>query len=376
MKIVHLTSVHARSDTRIFIKECCSLASKGFDVTLVVADGVGNEVRHGVDIVDVGAPSSRINRILVITRRVLDAAVAIDGDLYHIHDPELLPVGLRLKSFGKMVVFDAHEDVPKQLLTKPYLGRVSARVLSQCFEKLERYSCSRLDGIVAATPFIREKFIQINPNTVAINNFPIDAELVTENKAWESKGDEVCYIGGMSTIRGVREIVKSLEYVHPSVFLNLGGRFQEKKLEREVKAYRQWPRVIELGYLDREGVRKALGRSLAGLVTFYPVPNHVDAQPNKMFEYMAAGIPVIASDFPLWREIVGGSDCGICVDPLDPRAIGAAISYVVENPDRAEEMGRNGQRAVRDFYNWAAEEVKLFAFYQDIRGGDNGVLRR
>ncbi len=101
------------------------------------------------------------------------------------------------------------------------------------------------------------------------------------------------------------------------------------------------------------------------------MPNHVDAQPNKMFEYMSAGIPVIASDFPLWREIIEGCGCGICVDPLDPKKIAEAIDYLVDNPEIARRMGENGRKAVYDRYNWDVEEKKLLALYDSLLRENN-----
>ena len=115
--------------------------------------------------------------------------------------------------------------------------------------------------------------------------------------------------------------------------LNLVGRFSEKAVEVKVKNLSAWSKVNELGFLNRHQVRDVLARSKAGLVTFLPVPNHVDAQPNKMFEYMSAGLPIITSDFPLWREIVEGNSSGICVDPLYPKAIAEAIQYLIDHPE-------------------------------------------
>jgi glycosyltransferase involved in cell wall biosynthesis len=107
-------------------------------------------------------------------------------------------------------------------------------------------------------------------------------------------------------------------------------------------------------------------RSLAGIVTFHPLPNHLDSHPTKMFEYMSSGIPVIASDFPLWRDIIEGNQCGICVDPLDPKAIAAAIDYVVTHPQAAKAMGENGRRAVLQKYNWTVQANRLIDFYGAI----------
>jgi glycosyltransferase involved in cell wall biosynthesis len=109
-----------------------------------------------------------------------------------------------------------------------------------------------------------------------------------------------------------------------------------------------------------------MARSMAGLVTLHPVINYLDALPVKMFEYMAAGIPVIASDFPVWRDIIDASGCGICVDPFHPPAIAAAIDYLLLHPDQARRMGENGRRAVASQYNWNAEAAKLLAFYSDL----------
>jgi glycosyltransferase involved in cell wall biosynthesis len=124
--------------------------------------------------------------------------------------------------------------------------------------------------------------------------------------------------------------------------------------------------VDALGFVDRESVRATMARSMAGMVLFHPEPNHIDAQPNKMFEYMSAGIPVIASNFPLWREIIEGAKCGICVSPLDPEEIAGTIRWIIEHPAEAKQMGKNGRRAVEERYNWDIEEKKLLGFYSTL----------
>jgi glycosyltransferase involved in cell wall biosynthesis len=165
-------------------------------------------------------------------------------------------------------------------------------------------------------------------------------------------------------MRGIREVVQAFGFLHSAARLNLAGNFSEQEVEAEVKSYPGWARVNELGFVDRSGVRDVLGRSVAGLVTFLPLPNHIDAQPNKMFEYMSSGVPVISSNFLLWCEIVKGNKCGLCVDPLDPKAIASAIDYLVQNSDVACRMGENGRQAVVRKYNWSIEERKLLNFYE------------
>lgn len=362
-KVAHLTSVHPRDDIRIFIKQCRTLAAHRFDVTLVVADGKGNAYRDGVAIADVGRPTGRMSRIVSTTRRVFDKALELDADLYHLHDPELIPVGLRLKRMGRTVIFDSHEDTSLQLMAKPYLGPVSRRVLSALFAAYERYACSRLDGIIAATPSIRDRFLAINRATVDINNFPMTGEF-DPAPPWSAKSDQVCYVGAISGIRGIQQMVEALDGMQSDIRLNLVGRFLDPAAEAAARAHPGWRRVVEWGVLDRAGLRNVIGQSMAGLVTLLPYPNHIDSLPTKMFEYMSAGIPVIASDFPLWRAIVEGNRCGICVDPRDTKAIGAALAYLAAHPDMAKSMGENGRRAVREKYNWDLEATRLIDFYK------------
>lgn len=369
-RVVHLTSVHARNDTRIFIKQCRTLAAHGYDVTLVVADDQGNESRDGVTIADVGRLPGRLNRIFRSTRRVFDKAVALDALIYHLHDPELIPIGLKLKRLGKKVIFDSHEDVPQQILDKPYLGPMSLRALSGMAAAYERFACPKLDGIIGATPFIRDKFLPMNPQTVDVSNFPLLGELDAEIQ-WDNKRDEVCFVGGLDAIRGAREIVRACELLKTPTRLNLAGRFSEAALEASVKAYPGWARVNAHGFLDRAGVRNLLGRSVAGLVTSHPIGNFLQGLPIKMFEYMAAGIPVIASNISSWREIIEGNRCGLCVDPFDPHAIAAAIDYLVLHPELAKRMGENGKKAVMEKYNWPVQALKLTEFYRVISGDES-----
>jgi glycosyltransferase involved in cell wall biosynthesis len=361
-KIAHLTSVHPRHHARIFIKQCRSLAESGHEVTLVVADGAGASRDEGVRIVDVGRLAGRVNRALHTTARLLDAARALEADAYQLHDAALIPAGLRLKRLGKKVVFDAHEDVPASLLDEPCPGKVAGRLLSRSFGAYARFACRRFDGIIAATPFLRDQFLRINPATVDVSDFPLLREFDIPAR-WADKTPEVCYVGSISAARGIRELVRACALLRSPARLALAGAFVEPALETEVTAYPGWERVAAHGHLDRAGARRVMGRAVAGLATLHPGANSVETLPVEMLEYMAAGIPVIASRFPLWRAIVEGNACGVCVDPTDPAAIAAAIDHFILHPDFARRMGENGRRAVLEKYNWQPESRKLVDFY-------------
>lgn len=370
VRVIHLTSAHPRDDVRVLLKECTSLASHGHEVILLVADGLGDECDATVPILDVGRSAGRLQRILTSPRKLLRLAKTLGPDVCHLHDPELLTIALALRKNGCKVVFDAHEDVPKQILAKHYLHPWTRKAISYVFSVYERYVCRRLSGVVAATPTIREKFAPDVRRVVDINNFPILGEFDSVDDSLRG-GHEICYVGGIAAIRGIREIVQAMGYVtHPDAKLNLVGSFIEPEVESQLRSSSEWARVDAWGHQDRAGVRRVLERSRAGLVTLHPTVNYMDALPIKMFEYMAAGIPVIASDFPLWRNIIESTGCGLCVDPLDPKAIAGAIDALLADPDLSIQMGRNGRQAVLERFNWGIEEQKLLNFYQALSNAD------
>lgn len=362
-KITHLTSAHPRYDTRIFVKECSSLA-KDYQVSLIVSDGKGDEQKGGIAIHDVGRLQGRLNRMLKTTERVYQRALALDSDLYHFHDPELLYVGWKLKRKGKKVIYDAHEDIALQILAKHYLSYPLHHLLSFGVKHFQNFCIRRFDAVVAATPFIKEKFVNINERSVDVSNFPIITELSNIVK-WEEREDKVCYIGALAKVRGISEIVKALELT-PKVRLNLAGTFFDTSLEEEVRQAKGWEQVDYHGFVGRTAIKALLSTSKIGLVTLHKIINYEDALPVKMFEYMLAGIPVVASDIKLWKSIVNEAKCGICVDPYDPIAIAEAVNYLMAHPDRAHAMGENGKKAVIEKFNWHNEEHKLLQLYGEL----------
>lgn len=366
MKIAHLSSVHHRFDIRIFYKQCRSLARFGHDVTFVVADGRGAASVDGVRIVDVGVDSSRLGRMLHATRRLLSMAFVLNADVYHLHDPELIPIGLILKRRGKVVILDSHEDYPKQMRGKHYLGPGFSLITANSIAAIERWVCPRFDAIVAATPTIGRKFSSFHKRVVEVNNYPMADEFLPNAACEMREPHTACYVGAIDTSRGIREMLVALMRAAPETRLLLAGSFSRDSLRAECMAHPGWSRVVDLGVVDRKEVWKTITRSSAGLVTLHPLINYVDSLPIKMFEYMSAGVPVVCSSFPLWRQIVEEYRCGICVDPMNPDEIASAIDRLAANPNEVEDMGRRGRKAVLDRFNWAVEEIKLLDLYRSI----------
>lgn len=334
-----------------------------YDTTLVVADGKGNEEINNIKIIDAGASTGRVNRIIKSAQSVYQSAIQIDADLYHFHDPELLPYALKLKKAGKKVIYDVHEDLPRQILSKHWIPAIFRKPIAWCVEKYENYVSCKLSHIVTATPHIRERFKKLNPNSIDINNYPI-LQSKERDKQRTAKKNSICYVGAASKIRGFTEVVQAMGKLNCT--LEYAGTFSPSSYGEEIKNIPGYKNVLNHGQITPEEVNKILDGSLAGIVTFYPLPNHVNAQPNKIFEYMEAGLPVICSDFELWRNIVIKNKCGLTVNPLEPGEITEAVNYILDNKEVAHEMGQNGRQAVLNEFNWDKEKTKLLNIYSKI----------
>lgn len=173
---------------------------------------------------------------------------------------------------------------------------------------------------------------------------------------------------GEFQISGAREMVQAIDLLPKDldVHLVLAGNISSEPLRDDIKNMPGRQKVCYKGFISRDKVSEILGQVKLCLLLFHPEPNHIAAQPNKLFEYLSAGFPVVASDFPLWREIIDGAKCGLLVDPFDVKAIAEAIIWLLENPHEAEVMGKRGQEAVDQKFNWNTEADKLIACYNEL----------
>lgn len=360
-KVVHLTSVHNRYDIRIFHKESISLRKANYDVFLIVADGKGNEDKNGVKIIDVGIYKNRLFRILNATNKIYKKALEIDADIYHFHDPELLFVGYRLKYNNKKVIYDSHEDFPRQIYSKKWLPILTRKPLSIVLELIENYIAKKLDAIVAPTDLIKNRFYKVNNNSVDIKNYVLIEEFDNINFI-KKNSNKICYVGVITRERGFIELLDAISILN-GVNLICCGTFESLEFEEELKKHKSWSKVDYRGIVGRDEIANIMNESRIGIVTLLNTPNQIESLPIKLFEYMAASLPVVASNFPLWKEIVEKNKCGICVDSSNFEEISKAIEYILENPDEAEEMGKNGREKVNYIYNWKVEEKKLIELY-------------
>ena len=368
IKITHLTSVHPRYDTRIFLKECTSLAKvEGYEVNLIVADDLGDEEKNGVHIIDVGKLEGRLNRVFKTTQNVFAKAVELDGDIYHLHDPELISIGLKLKKLGKKVIFDIHENIAEQIKDKEYLNFYIRNFLSFIYSIYEKKTLKKFDMLVLAEDSYMEYYSKLSNSVVVILNMP-DIEPLQKFQVDNREKNGLFYIGGISNGRGLDvtiEAIKLLKKDIPDIYMHyIGNTYNDilesidmESIQNNIKFYGAMPLFDGLE-LSKE--------AKVGLSILKPIGNYTKSYSTKVFEYMALGLPVVTSNFELYKNIIEKYHCGVCVDPLDPKEIADAIDYILSHPGEAKRMGANGKKAVFERYNWGIEEKKLLMIYKEI----------
>lgn len=363
-KICHLTSAHKRYDVRIFEKECKTLAKYGYDVTLVVNDESDDEVIYDVKIVSTGFnPKNRIDRILNSKNKVLEKAIQIDADIYHFHDPELIAVGNKLKAAGKKVIFDSHEDVPMQIMDKEWIPGFARVLISNFYKIYEKISVKKYDAVISVTPHIVDRFKEINKNSVMVTNYPvIDSNFIYE----DSKDNVVCFAGGISDQWMHVNIIKAIENIDDIKYL-LAGVGNKQYIE-SLEKLNGWKKVEYLGKIPHSKVKDIYKHSIAGLaLNCSSQSKGIGTLGNtKIFEYMEAGLPIICSDYILWKEIIDKYDCGISVNPNNIDEIVKALNFLLQNKSKAGQMGKNGRNAVVNEFNWNAQAEKLLDIYQKL----------
>ena len=362
-KVCIFTSVHPTFDTRIFHKEAKTLVQTGYDVTLI-AQHSKNEIVDGVKIIALPRPKNRFMRIFGLTWQVFCLALRQHADVYHFHDPELIFVGIVLRIFGKKVIYDVHEDVPKQILNKNWMGNLYIRkFVAFILNIIEQIGALLFSKVIVATLDIAKRFPE--NKIVILRNFPI-LELIDNTVPINYKKNKpvIIYAGGLTKIRGIKEIVEAMEYIDDTAELWLLGKWESEEFKKECENLGGCEYTKYLGLKSLEEVYSCLKFSKVGISILYPVKNYLTSLPVKTFEYMACSLPVVMSNFPYWQEIFG--DCALFVNPYDSKDIAEKISYLLDNPDEAKKMGRRGRKLIKEKDSWEAESKKLLEMYRNL----------
>ena len=366
MKVCHMTSAHDSTDTRIFYKECRSLAAAGYEVYLVVAGESREEA--GVHVVGLGdEPKGRWERMTKFARRVYERALALDCDVYHFHDPELMPYGVKLARKGKKVIFDSHEDYVSEISCKPYLPTWLARPVSVVYKTYETHCVRRFAAVIVPCTFDGKNIFEGRARrTVFVENYPMLSEFGSLDDIAPSERivSDVCYTGSLTEDNGIGYLSDAAAAL--DVQLLLAGWFGSEELERETLAKSGCIRY--LGRVDRRTVRRILAGTKIGACLSLDEGQYYscDTFGNKVHEYMLAGIPVLVSDSPFNKRMIDEYQFGLYVDPCDTEAVKAAIRRLLDDPDYARQLGENGRRAALERFNWTTQEAALLELYTSL----------
>ena len=363
IKVCHVTCGHLPTDGRIFQRECRTLA-KHYDVFFIAPNTKSFE-KDGVKVVGIPLAGGKIGKLFHL-KPFLKKAIEIDAEVYQLHEPELLPIGRKLKRLGKKVIFDSHEDAPQQLKEKVWIPSWLRKPLSSLYARYEGRVLKEYDAVVSVTPSIIERLQKINPEAYMITNYPEYRE-IEDSRCF---GPCVCFAGGISPQWMHDRVVDALQGT--GVKYLLAGKLSSQSYLELLQHKPGWAQVDYKGLLPHSAVWALMNQSSAGIALNDYVANvgyRMGSLGNtKLFEYMMAGIPVIGTDFILWKDIIETHDCGICVNPHDVDAIRDAMVYLSTHPEEARRKGDNGRRAVKEKYCWATQEPMLLEMYNKVLG--------
>jgi glycosyltransferase involved in cell wall biosynthesis len=372
-KVLIISSVHRWNDPRIFYKQAVSLAMRYAVELHAVADF---ETREEEGVTIVGLP--RLRRLFRPLNwwRLLVRAIRSEARIVHFHDPELLPLGLMLRIFGKRVIYDVHEDFPASIYSKEWIrGR---RIFAALADRVEKWLSRKMSALVFAEAYYKENFTRVRVPQVDILNYPVFSGGVDRNPPQDVFN--LVYAGGISVPRGALTMVEAVgllpaELRERTKLVLIGDIAPDLAAKMEAKAaeYGIGKQLICSGRVSLQEVYQWYGRCHLGLAVLHPEKNYIKSLATKIFEYMSVGIPVVASNFPLWVELVSGNQCGYNADPLDSRDVAAKIAGLLAKPELMAQMGRQGYQAFQEKYNWDVEVKKLYSLYDRILGTDGGV---
>lgn len=375
------TSTHDATDARVFHREATSLAEAGYDLTYYTAFGHAGEI-EGIDVeplLETGDDRPPLPGVKTRLRRayqLFEKVRGTDFDVYHFHDSELLPVGafLSLTSDG-VVIYDVHENVADVIRHKDLFPAPLRPALSTAVETIESALSRLVDGVVTASDDIAETFS--HPNLVIVPNYPArkwaeEAPLPSVDAADSAEPTRFVYCGLLSEDRGIFTIMDAIERVPEEydVTLTLGGKYPSDAVQERIeRAASTNDRVELVGWQSTlADVIALFYESDVGMLCFHPDPNKTNAahRSNKLFQYMAAAVPIVVSDIGNWTETIADEDCGVPVDPEDPEDIAAAMTDLVEDTEKRVTLGRNGHDAALKRYNWDIQREKLLRFYEQL----------
>ena len=381
MKICILTTVDSPFDPRVFYKEAKSLAKVHDVIVIAPSDEPIDKEIDGIRVITVRKLTNKILHPITMWK-IFREGLKQECDVCHCHAPGGLFLGALLKiSKRSKVVYDAREHYPSLIAENslfPDFIRPLVRFLADIEERvLIRFA----DVVITVNESLQKHYAKIGKEAIVIYNFP-NLKAFNPDKKNGILGEEyaqnkiVIYEGAVSRKRGLDKFLLALPKVRETVldvkFLVVGKLFDTGDFEKWIDDYLKKQKLNAnfemIGQKPHEEVVNYINISNVGIILFQPTHyNNLIGLPLKLFEYMACGKPVVASNFPEIAKVVKEADCGILVDPTDVDEIADAILYLLEHPEEAKRMGENGRRAVEEKYSWDKMEEKLLELYGRLK---------
>lgn len=361
-KICILSTVHEALDVRIF-KQAKALAEAEFDVTLI-AQYPQNEAKDNINIIALPKPRNRVCRFFGMFR-VFFIVLRQKPYICHFHDPELIFIGFFLKMFGKKIIYDVHEDVPSDILGKRWIPRIFRTLTALTFSFVEKLIARSFNQIITVGDFISKKFK--NKNISEIHNYPSLLDFPKRSLLPSKKEIKIIYSGILDELRCIKEIIEAMGYIDEkyNCKLILAGKFNDPAYEKKIRSLEGFKLVDFKGFLEYNELKKLLIQCNIGILCFKPIPNQTESLPNKLFEYLAAGLAIVASNFLLWEDILIKNNCGVTVNPEDPKFIAEGIEKIISQNGKLEQMSQNAFILSKN-YSWESEKEKLLAVYKRL----------
>lgn len=367
MDSLHLTTAHTATDTRIFDKEAISLMRAGFDVG-ILAHNAPDKKRDGIRFVDLGSPTSRVERWQSIPD-VVRTAKRLEASVYHFHDPELIPVGLYLSATtDSSVIYDVHEDFGHKATGRGWIPELAKPVFSYGIPYLEQFAARQFDAIVTATESIEEKFADVNNNVSVVHNFPRTDGLPVAKEYKNRSADHVLvYVGGLNELRGIHRMLEVLNILCErgrDVELWALGAWStdtdKRRAEEFIANTGLEHRTHFPGYIDYEEMFQHLYSADLGLALL-DTEQFETAIPTKQFEYLYSGLPVVATPLDAvvkflpekYRYIVPQDDAYTTADTVE-----AALEVEYDTAEM--------QSLVEKKYSWKSEAESLISLYNKL----------
>ncbi|MCL1067038.1 glycosyltransferase [Shewanella olleyana] len=367
-KLVHLTTVHNPYDTRILRRQCKSLSEEGYEVILLNAKGV-NENFDGVQINAFDDVTSRIKRMSFTMIKSFFVSKKLNADLYHIHDPELIFVGLVLRLLGKNVIFDIHENFIGKIEARPWLNKYLSKLFIAFYKFILKNLMNKFSAVIVAEESIGSTINIKSCPLVLVRNFPDLSFIKSIEVEEERKPNKVFYSGGLTPNRGIEQVIKAVICSkNDNVRLVIAGKANPSVLKR-VESYLSHERISYLGEIPFEQIVYHMKTSSVGVVCNQNIFNYQNALPNKLFEYMSAGLPVVFSNFKLWTDLNDKYKFGLSCSSNDPVSICESIDSLLTDFDLNLELSGNGKNAAKQM-SWESEFLSLSSLYKDILYND------